>query len=73
MTLSPDNRVLVTGGFSLQFWDVTQKSEITEFALDTRDPVSEIVFSKDGKSLVATGHGGARVLKKDNGEIITLP
>ena len=73
MTLSPDNRVLVAGASTLKFWDVENKTELADIALDTRDAISEIQFSKDGKTLVTTGRGGARVWKKDNGEVITLP
>jgi hypothetical protein len=65
--------LVVGGAVTLKFWDVAQKIELADLAMDTQDPIAEIQFSKDGKTLVTTGRGGARVLTKDNGEVITLP
>ena len=58
LAFSPDGKTVVTGGSSLQVWDLATGKELRHFAAPNREDVDQLIFADEGKALVGTGTGG---------------
>ncbi len=73
LCFSPDNRVLLSGGFdrTIRAWEVESGTEIGSFA-GHQGQIMDLTFAPDGQSFVSTGDNSARVWSLATGELLKL-
>ena len=64
LAFSPDNRLLVVGGFGMTFWDTTGYF-IVRHVPDTHFNINFLAFTKDGNELVAASRQSGRIAVYD--------